>query len=155
MDNIEIFENNIRGVEIEINTLEQMIKNLNDIKHYKGINKRFLDKLMRNIPKDDEGFDLMRITTYPSHVGLGFDIDLYIELAGRYNYQNHTTELGFKLYVNGGDTLNYSATDSHIVRLEKSLKSQLEYKNKTKKDMVKSLEDIATNKVISERKRNK
>ena len=140
-------KNDIRGVEIEINTLEQMIKNLDSVKHYKGINKRFLDRLMRNIPKDDKGFDLMYITTYPSYVGLGFDIDLYIELAGRYNYQNHIRELGFRLYINGGEILNYNSTDSHIVRLEKSLKSQLEYKNKTKKDMVKYLENLMPNKV--------
>lgn len=150
-------ENVVIGQDIVIKTYKQMLVNLEDIRHYKNIDKRFLTKIMLNVPKDKQGYDIMNITTKYDYQGR---LDLNIWGKHRYEIERkpnqfereHEPEkiffnstyidLGGCLWLSGDNSNDYKPEDDTITRLEKVLKSLIDYKTTQKEKTLFTLDTL-------------
>lgn len=149
----------IAGYEIQKNVLETAKNNLNSIRHYKNIDKRFLAKLMENTAKDNQGYDIMWVNIKPCYSG-GFDL----HFNGSYKYQierkpykyeietetepketyfdTQSNDIGFTLYLSGDKSLYYEPQDDIITRLEKSIIARVTHLTEQIEETKKTLSNI-------------
>lgn len=150
-------EQQAQKLDLQVKTLTKMLENLDTVKHYKNIDKRFLSKLMEGTPTDEQGHPQMYLTKRDEYYNF-HDLTLIGRLCYRIErpatdfeksyepdkVQNELfyLDIGFTLYLSGDKGLFYSPEDDQITRLEKTLVGVIDLKTKEYGDILAVIDQL-------------
>lgn len=137
-------------LNLQVETLKIMLNNLQAVKHYKNIDKRFISKIMEGTPKDEHGHDQFYLSRRQEYYNI-HDLTLTGRLEykierhpngyektnepEKIQYNTHFLDIGFTLYLTGDNGLFYSPEDDQTTRLEKTLVGVIGEKTKELDDV--------------------